>query len=531
MLDDILNNLEETPTIAELQQVIAQLQQQIQTQELAIQERDRLLQMASESRCVLEPESDSALQKAFLQSEYQFLLLRAVIDSCLDWIFVKDEQYRYILANQSYAVQMGKTVEEIVGKDDLALFSEELVLGNAEKRLRGFRTDDRAALAGEMVHNSYDVVTLANNEQRIFDTQKFPLRGTEGEVIGVIGISRDITERHQAELVLQQSENKFRLQAQELEKTLAELRSTQSHLVQNEKMSSLGQLVAGVAHEINNPVSFIYGNLNYANNYIQDLLNIIELYQKHYPQPVAEVQEGIESVDLEFLMSDLPSLFTSMKVGAERIQEIVLSLRNFSRMDEAECKPVDIHAGLDSTLMILQHRVKPRPEHPGIKISKHYGDLPLIECYAGQMNQVFMNILSNAIDALEERDSERSLEAMNQQPSAIAIHTQVISENRIQIRFVDNGSGMPESVRSRIFDPFFTTKPVGKGTGMGLAISYQVVSDRHSGSLECQSSETGTEFAIEIPILLANRSASAPDREALDDLEEAQSDYSCDRPS
>ncbi|MBW4690856.1 MAG: HAMP domain-containing protein [Lyngbya sp. HA4199-MV5] len=288
--------------------------------------------------------------------------------------------------------------------------------------------------------------------------------------------------------------------AQELETALQELSSTQAQLVQSEKMSSLGQLVAGVAHEINNPVNFIAGNLNHAKNYTHDLIHLLQLYQQHCPQPDADVQTAAESIDLDFLLEDLPKLLASMKVGTERIREIVLSLRNFSRMDEAEMKVVDIHEGIDSTLMILQHRLKGTYECPPIEVMKHYGDLPLVECYAGQLNQVFMNILSNALDAIEERDHPRSLQK-TQQPGQIQIYTEQKDANEVRIRIADNGLGMPERVRRRLFDPFFTTKTVGKGTGLGLSISYQIVTEKHGGSLQCVSTPgQGAEFIIAIPI-------------------------------
>jgi len=292
-----------------------------------------------------------------------------------------------------------------------------------------------------------------------------------------------------------------RNKAHELEQTLQQLTNTQSQLIQGEKMSSLGQLVAGVAHEINNPVNFIYGNLSHADDYTQDLLNLIELYQKHYPDPVAEIQEEVENIELDFLLEDLPKLLTSMKVGADRIQQIVASLRTFSRMDEAEMKAVNIHDGIDSTLMILQHRFKAKHNHPEIPVIKEYGNLPLVECYAGQLNQVFMNVLSNALDALEESDLKRSPDELRQNPSIISIKTEMLKPDRVLIRIADNGVGIPETVGTRLFDPFFTTKPVGKGTGMGLSISYQIVTDRHGGSLKCTSSPgNGAEFAIEIPL-------------------------------
>ncbi|MEG3879267.1 PAS domain S-box protein [Microcoleus sp. herbarium7] len=320
---------------------------------------------------------------------------------------------------------------------------------------------------------------------------------TEGEVELLQAITVQLAiALNQADLYAQ-----TRNKASELEQTLQQLTSAQSQLVQSEKMSSLGQLVAGVAHEINNPVNFIYGNLTHANEYTKDLLHLIELYQNHYPEPVPEIQEEVEAIELDFLMEDLPKLLSSMKVGADRIQQIVASLRTFSRMDEAEMKEVNIHDGIDSTLMILQHRLKAKHNHPEIPVIKEYGNLPLVECYAGQLNQVFMNVLSNALDALEERDMRRSAEEMRENPSMIRISTEMPKPDRVLIRISDNGPGIPETVGTRLFDPFFTTKPVGKGTGMGLSISYQIVTDRHKGSLKCTSSPgQGAELAIEIPL-------------------------------
>jgi signal transduction histidine kinase len=286
-----------------------------------------------------------------------------------------------------------------------------------------------------------------------------------------------------------------------LNDALRKLQQAQLRLVQNEKMSSLGQLVAGIAHEINNPVNFIHGNLLHANEYIQELLALVALYQKHYPEPTPIVQTTIEAIDIEFLNEDLPKLLASMQVGAERIREIVRSLRVFSRLDEAEVKDVDIHEGIDSTLMILRNRLKAKPNHTEIEVVKHYAQLPLVECYAGQLNQVFMNILSNAIDALDDYNSNRTPEAFSNNRGKITISTEVLESKQVRIRIADNGPGISEEVQSRMFDPFFTTKAIGKGTGMGLAISYQIISERHRGQLRCTSVlGQGTEFSIEIPI-------------------------------
>ncbi len=310
----------------------------------------------------------------------------------------------------------------------------------------------------------------------------------------------EITDRKQAEQALRESEARERSKALQLEMALQKLKNTQTHLVQQEKMASLGQMVAGIAHEINNPVSFIYGNLNPANQYASALLHLIALYRQHYPHPHPDIQAEIEAIDLEYISDDLPKLLKSLKVGAERIREIVKSLRTFSRLDEAEKKSVDIHEGIESTLMILQHRLKPNGRLSGIQIVKHYEPLPQVECYAGQLNQVFLNIVANAIDALEERDEKRAREAIAPAPSTITIRTYLAKDGSIGIAIADNGPGMPETVRKRLFDPFFTTKPVGKGTGLGLSISHSIVVERHGGRLCCTSTlGQGTEFVIEIP--------------------------------
>ncbi|HEY9887544.1 MAG TPA: PAS domain-containing protein, partial [Candidatus Obscuribacterales bacterium] len=304
----------------------------------------------------------------------------------------------------------------------------------------------------------------------------------------------------QADLYRQATENatRARQQASDLEAALTELQRTQAKLVQTEKMSSLGQLVAGVAHEINNPVSFIDGNILHAAEYAHDLLRLATAYQAAYPDPPETLTRLIKAIDLDFLADDFPKLLDSMRVGAERIKSIVTSLRTFSRMDEAEIKAVNIHDGLDSTVMILQHRLKAHGDRPEIVLTRTYGELPPVECYAGQLNQVFMNLISNAIDALEEQ-----LAAGHQhQPPAIAIRTAYLAAHQqVQITIADNGPGIADAQRPRIFEPFYTTKPIGKGTGIGLSISYQSITDRHLGTLECDSQpDTGTAFHITIPI-------------------------------
>lgn len=298
---------------------------------------------------------------------------------------------------------------------------------------------------------------------------------------------------HQSFEMLEKSnsdlETKVEERTAELSYTLKKLQETQMQLVQNEKMSSLERVVAGIAHEINNPVSFIHGNLNPARQYMGDLLSLVQLYQYEYPHPSNAIAQKTEDIELEFLMSDLDNLFTSMQVGTTRIQEIVISLRNFSRLDEAEVKSVDIHEGIDSTLMIQGNRLK------GINVTKQYSQLPTVKCYAGQLNQVYISIIANAIDALEEKQKYTDFS-----PN-ITISTELVDSHWVRIAFADNGVGMSKDIQQRIFDPFFTTKPVGKGTGMGLSISYQIINEKHQGKIECHSTpQSGSEFVIMIPI-------------------------------
>lgn len=295
--------------------------------------------------------------------------------------------------------------------------------------------------------------------------------------------------------------------AQQLEETLTELKNTQSQLVQKAKMASLGQLVAGVAHEINNPVNFIYGNIAVAMEYGRDLLHLVGLYQNNYPQPVAEVRQKLDNIELDFIADDYPKLLNSMKDGASRISQIVLSLRNFSRLDEKEYKSVDIHEGIDNTLLLLQHRLNGSNNGKEIEVIRDYTQLPKIQCYASQLNQVFMNLIANAIDALETKSSPRQI--------TITTKRDIISESplaisgTIVILVADNGCGMSEKVCDQIFDPFFTTKPVGSGTGLGLAICHNIVVEKHRGQISCVSAlDGGTEFMVQIPIDLSTSDSS-----------------------
>jgi signal transduction histidine kinase len=337
-------------------------------------------------------------------------------------------------------------------------------------------------------------------------TKPFHLEEVLARIENQLTIQRLQKKLHEQNAQLQESEALEREKAQQLEQALQKLKQAQAQLIQSEKMSSLGNVVAGVAHEINNPISFIKGNLRPVTEYTQDLLKLVQLYEEDLPNPTQAIQEQLEAMDLTFLRNDLPKLIASMSIGADRIIEIVQSLRNFSRLDEAELKAVDIHEGLESTLMILQHRLKDEVGQTIIKVVKEYEKLPKIECYAGQMNQVFMNVLTNAIDALH---SQKSLvkEADNNSPiPTITICTKLLSDFQVGIYITDNGPGIREEIQQRIFDPFFTTKEVGQGKGLGLSISYAIVVDEHGGQLSCISVPgQGATLAIEIPIHLPKK--------------------------
>ncbi|MDY6898999.1 MAG: GAF domain-containing protein, partial [Cyanobacteriota bacterium] len=330
------------------------------------------------------------------------------------------------------------------------------------------------------------LVAYQNSQPRYWKDEEVNLLAQVGTQLGIA--------IQQAELL-----EKTKTQATKLAQALQELKQTQAQLIQGEKMAGLGQLIAGVAHEINNPVSFIFGNLTYVNEYVEDLLKIVNVYQQNSPNLPADAQNEIKEIDLDFIVSDLPKTLASMKIGAERISEIVLSLRNFSRKDEADSKSVNIHEGLDSTLLILSNRLKPNGEYPGISVIKKYSELPLLECFPAQLNQVFMNILSNSIDALEKKFAA-SRTASSKVALNVEISTEVVNDKMI-IKIADNGSGIPEEVKENIFNPFFTTKDVGKGTGLGLPICYQIIVEKHHGQIQCSSQVgEGTEFMIELPI-------------------------------
>jgi len=411
--------------------------------------------------------------------------VQSIADSSPNILYIYDlETQRNVYINRELTAVLGYSPTEIqqMKPMDIRKIVHPQDRRSFRERLQKFST----AKDGEIFEFEFRVLQANGEWCWLYTRETVFSRIANGKVKEILCVGTNITERKIWEIKLQE-------QTKNLENALKNLKFAQIQLIQSEKMSSIGSMVAGIAHEINNPVNFIHGNLVPATEYIQDLLGLVELYQQHYPDPVPEITAEIQDIELEFLKNDIAKILQSMRVGTDRIREIILSLRNFSRLDEAECKQVNIHDGIDSTLMILQNRLKAKLYHPEISVIKQYGNIPLIDCYAGQLNQVFMNILSNAIDVLENISSEKTGE--------IRIQTEMLNRDQLVIRISDNGPGIPVENITKLFDPFFTTKEVGKGTGLGLSISYQIVVEKHGGKLYCDSAPgRGTEFVIQIPI-------------------------------
>ncbi|MEM9265184.1 MAG: ATP-binding protein [Cyanobacteria bacterium P01_F01_bin.13] len=420
---------------------------------------------------------------------------RTLVENLREIVFECDRTGVLTFVNRAWTETLGHSVKGVIGQN-LAQFIDS---NDVEKWEIALKTETDCCLELKFYGENGSMFWL-----------ELAMQFRSGETLS--GALIDITERKQAETLLKQTnealEDRVKQRTaelsranQELQYTIQRLRCAQGQLIHKEKMSSLGRLVAGLAHEINNPVSFVHCNLEPAQVYAQEMLLLLELYQQHYPQPVKSIQESLNSCDFDFIKNDFPRLLTSMEMGTERIRTIVNSLRNFSRLDEAAIKEVDIHRGIDNTLLLLNHRFR---EGKQIQLIKDYGNLPLITCFPEQLNQVFMNLLSNAIDALldaEQTNLNGLNNSVNAEPS-ITIRTRA-SNNFTLVEISDNGPGIPKDVISRIFDPFFTTKPVGQGTGLGLSISHQIVVESHGGQISCISDiGEGATFRIQLPLEL-----------------------------
>jgi PAS domain S-box-containing protein len=424
-------------------------------------------------------------------------LLQLVIDTLPEAIFWKNRDLAYLGCNQNFAEDAGlSSPEEIVGKTDFDL------PWKAEEAEFYRECDRRVMLANQAEFGIIEPQLNGEGKQTWLETNKAPLHDSDGRVIGMLGTYLDITERRHSEISLQELNQKLELQAIELTTTLEQLQQSQVQLIQKEKMSALGNLVAGIAHEINNPLGFLSGNLNPAQNYAKDLFEVLDLYRQEIPYPTHALQEKIEAIDLEFLREDLPKLLCSMREAVKRIANISTSLRTFSRSDTEYQIPFQLHEGLDSTLLILKHRLRANEHRPEIQVTQSYGELPLVSCFPGQLNQVFMNLLANAIDALEESNHGKSYTELQTQPNRIEIATQLSTDQKwVVITIKDNGTGMPEEVKCKMFENLFTTKSVGKGTGLGLAIARQIIVENHGGTIAVDSSVgRGTEFILKIPV-------------------------------
>ncbi|MEG4959792.1 ATP-binding protein [Microcoleus sp. K4-B3] len=411
-------------------------------------------------------------------------MLQAIIDVAPIWIWMVNPSGKVQFLNKTFSQDVGVPVSAFLAVDHYKdIMGEDAA---------GCMLSDAACLAQDLPHYSSEILRLVDGQLHYLEITKVQLKNCQGETIGIIGLGVDATDRKRAAELLQE-------QNQQLEQTLKDLQQAQLQLVQNEKMSALGNLVAGVAHEINNPIGFISGNLNEAKRSLEDVIEHLKLYRSAAPK--SEMADHAEEIDLDYLLEDLPKMIDSMQVGCDRICSISTSLRTFSRGDKDYKVPFNIHDGIDSAILILKHRLKANENRPQIEVRTKYGNLPKIECFPGQLNQVFMNLLANAIDALEESNVGRSFSEIAANPNRITICTDVLGEGHIKIKIADNGIGMKEEVKQQIFDHLFTTKGVGKGTGLGLAIVHQIAVEKHGGSIEVNAElGIGTEFAIVLPV-------------------------------
>ncbi|MGB2923880.1 MAG: ATP-binding protein [Limnothrix sp.] len=471
-----------------LQAVIKELKQQLSEAQATITQLNHQHEVAEQNQAKVQGQLEASRH-----------LLQLVMDTLPESIFWKDCESRYLGCNHHFANDAGfENITEIIGKDD-----HDMPWTAEESEF--YRSCDRRVIESNQAELGIVETQLrADGKQIWLETNKVPLRNQKGQVIGILGTYQDITERKETETALQAFNEKLATQTEALTTALEQLQHSQIELVQREKMSTLGNLVAGVAHEINNPVGFLVGNLEPAKDYIADLFELIEAYQEALPKPDTKIEQLIETIELDYVQQDLPKLLESMGEGVNRIRNISESLRVFSRADTVKPVAFDIHTGLDSSLLILAHRLRADGDRPEIAVTKNYGQLPSVKCFAGQLNQVFMNLLANAIDALEEASLDQRLAAAaNTSLDRVIVISTCLDETKqwAEIVITDNGVGMDTVTKAKIFNDSFTTKAVGKGTGLGLAIAQQIIEEKHGGTIQVNSAQgEGTSFLMKIPI-------------------------------
>lgn len=430
-----------------------------------------------------------SLTAALVQAEIKY---RCIFENAVDGIFQTTPDGKYISVNPALASIYGYDSPEEMMSMVTNISAQVYVEPNRRMEfvaaLKKFGSISQ--FESLVYRRDHSIIWISENARAVYSD--------DGRLLYYEGTVEDVTERKQAEAALRHSEAKLRKQATELAATLHQLKQTQSQLIQTEKMSTLGQLLAGVAHEINNPVNSISNNLPHLIQYVQGLIELLTIYDRTFNEETAEIKAKKNEIDFDYIQEDLPQIMSAMSAGTERIREIALSLRNFSRMDEGKKKFADVHQGIESTLLILHHRLKAKGDRPEIQIIKNYGEVPPIKCALGQLSQVFINLLGNSIDALEQRIEENDPDLP---APTIWISTEQIDNNRVKIRIADNGQGIPEENLHQLFEPFYTTKPLGKGTGLGLSISKQIITEKHGGRIECHSElGQGAEFLIELPL-------------------------------